>query len=219
MYSEDELLALSGIQHYSFCPRQWALIHIEQQWAENVLTVQGDLVHKRAHDRAIREKRGNTITVRSLDVHSYVLGFAGQCDVIEFVASDSGIPLAGESGLWQPAPVEYKRGKSKRVAADRLQLCAQAICLEEMLCCEIEEAFLYYNQTHSRESVELTSDLRAEVTASAAEMHRLFERRHTPVPKKQAACRSCSIKDACLPELSKRETVSEYYARRIGELV
>lgn len=150
MYSEEEMLALSGIQHYSFCPRQWALIHVEQQWVDNVLTVEGGLVHKRAHDQGIREKRGDLITIRGLDVHSYSLGLRGQCDVVEFVSDDEGVSLAGEQGLWRVVPVEYKRGKSKRIDADRLQLCAQAFCLEEMFCCDVREAFLYYGSAHSR---------------------------------------------------------------------
>lgn len=218
MYSEEEMLALSGIQHYSFCPRQWALIHVEQQWADNVLTVEGDLAHKRAHDQGIREKRGDLITIRGLNVHSYSLGLRGQCDVVEFVADDEGISLAGESDRWRVVPVEYKRGKSKRIDADRLQLCAQAICLEEMLCCDVREAFLYYRSTRSRERVDLTSGLRAEAMRVAAEMHRLFASRHTPPPKKAKACSSCSLKDACLPGLESRETVREYFSRRLGEV-
>lgn len=219
MYSEDDFLALSGIQHYSFCPRQWALIHIEQQWVENVLTIQGGLVHARAHDISIREKRGNKIIVRGLDVHSRALGLSGQCDVVEFSHSAAGISLSGEDGLWSVTPVEYKRGKSKRIAADRLQLCAQAICLEEMLCCEIEEAFLYYNGTHSRERVELTRNLRDEVESCAEEMHRLYNRRHTPSAKKKSPCRSCSIKDICIPSLPERESVGSYFSRRMGEML
>lgn len=219
MYTEDELLALSGIQHYSFCPRQWALIHIEQQWAENLLTVQGDLVHRRAHDQTIREKRGNVITVRGLNVHSYELGFNGQCDVVEFRSDPEGVSLNGEQGSWLPTPVEYKRGKKKAIQADRLQLCAQAICLEEMLCCRVKEAYLYYDQTRSRERVVLSQELRAETQKMADEMHRLYRQAHTPKMKQRAACRSCSIKDLCVPEISKRETVKEYANRRMSEIL
>lgn len=218
MYSEEDLLALSGIQHYGFCPRQWALIHIEQQWAENVLTVQGNLVHERAHDRAIREKRGAVITVRSLPVHSYSLGLKGECDVVEFTQRENGIPLQGEEGLWRPAPVEYKHGKSKNMDMDRLQLCAQVICLEEMLCCEISEAFLYYNRTRSRERVGMGSELRDKTVRLAKEMHAMFDRKHTPAAKKKAACKFCSISDLCLPSMSQRETVEEYLGRRMRDV-
>ncbi len=219
MYSEDQMLPLSGIQHYSFCPRQWALIHIEQQWAENVLTVQGSFMHERAHDRGIREKRGDTIAIRGLDVHSYSLGLKGQCDVVEFVAAEQGFPLAGEDGSWSVRPIEYKRGKSKRIAADRLQLCAQAICLEEMLCCTVETAYLYYHETRSREEVGLTQGLRDEAKRCAHEMHRLFSRRHTPAAKERSACRSCSMRDICLPKMEQRESVEAYFKRRVGEVI
>lgn len=144
MYAEDEYLALSGIQHYAFCPRQWALIHLEQQWSENVLTMQGNLMHERAHDEFSREKRGSMLIVRGLGIHSRNLGLSGKCDVVEFHRSSEGVPLAGEEGLWLPTPVEYKHGKAKRHDADRLQLCAQAMCLEEMLVCEVRTAYLFY---------------------------------------------------------------------------
>ena len=144
MYAEDEYLALSGIQHYAFCPRQWALIHLEQQWSENVLTMQGNLMHERAHDEFSREKRGSMLIVRGLGIHSRNLGLSGKCDVVEFHRSSEGVPLAGEEGLWLPTPVEYKHGKAKRHDADRLQLCAQAMCLEEMLGADVPIGFLYY---------------------------------------------------------------------------
>mgnify|MGYP000434037405 CR=1 FL=1 len=121
MCAEDEYLALSGIQHYAFCPRQWALIHLEQQWSENVLTMQGSLMHERAHDEFSREKRGNMLVVRGLGVHSRNLGLSGKCDVVEFRRSSEGVPLAGEEGLWLPIPVEYKHGKAKRHEAATLR--------------------------------------------------------------------------------------------------
>lgn len=218
MYSEDEWLALSGIQHYGFCPRQWALIHIEQQWSENVLTIQGDLAHKRAHNKTIREKRGDTLTVRGLEVHSYTLGLVGQCDVVEFQKDNDGIALCGEEGLWRVAPVEYKNGRSKRIEADRMQLCAQAICLEEMLCCQISGAYLYYHKTRSRELVELSPELRNSTQNAADEMHKLFKRMCIPSIKKKSACQSCSIKNECLPSMSQRETVKEYVTRRMADI-
>lgn len=158
------------------------------------------------------------ITIRGLNVRSYSIGLSGQCDVVEFHADANGIPVHGEEGLWRVVPVEYKRGRSKRIAADRLQLCAQALCLEEMLCCEIPEAFLYYNSMHSRESVELSQALRDEVQEACDGIHRLYARSHTPVVKQRASCRSCSLNELCLPELGKRETVHQYFERKIGGL-
>lgn len=216
-YEDDEMLPLSGIQHYSFCPRQWALIHVAQEWSENILTVQGDIVHKRAHDVSLRERRGDTIELRAVNVCSRRLGLSGQCDVVEMVQSENGVALAGEDGLWEVFPVEYKRGRRKTIDADRLQLCAQAMALEEMLCCDIDEAYLFYHETRSRERVSLDDGLREETLRCAQEMHRLFSRKHVPKAKPRAACRSCSIKDVCLPSLAKRETVGDYYRRRIGE--
>ena len=106
MYSPDDCLMISGLQHFRFCRRQWALIHIEQQWAENLRTVEGELMHERAHDEGLRESRGDTIITRSLRVYSLTLGLSGQCDVVEFRRSAQGVPLAGHDGLWLPYPVE-----------------------------------------------------------------------------------------------------------------
>lgn len=136
-YPEDDWLALSGLQHFSFCRRQWALIHIEQQWQENYLTTAGHLEHERAHDYEQSESRGDTLIMRDLRVFSRHLGITGACDVVEFHQSDDGVPLRGRNGLWSAYPIEYKHGQSKTVDADRLQLCAEAMCLEEMLSCEI----------------------------------------------------------------------------------
>lgn len=140
---EDEYLALSGIQHFAFCRRQWALIHIEQQWAENLRTVEGDLLHRRAHGENQTESRGDTLIVCGLRVVSHWLQVQGVCDVVEFHRDPAGVTLAGREGKWQPYPVEYKRGKPTPFDADELQLCAQAMCLEEMLLCSIPEGSLF----------------------------------------------------------------------------
>lgn len=136
-YKEDDFLMLSGLQHFIFCRRQWALIHIEQQWAENERTVDGHLFHKNAHDAEMTEKRGDLIITRGLHIKSPGLGIAGVCDVVEFHRSADGITLFSYDGLWQPYPVEYKKGKPKTDGSDEAQLCAQAMCLEEMLVCHI----------------------------------------------------------------------------------
>ena len=129
----DDYLQMSGIQHFCFCRRQWALAYMEQQWAENLRTAAGRLLHERCHDDSLREKRGDLITVRDLRVVSHRLRLAGNCDVVEFRAAPDGVALQGYDGLWQPLPVEYKRGAPKASDADRLQVCAQAMALEEML--------------------------------------------------------------------------------------
>ncbi len=160
MYNEEEYLMLSGLQHFAYCRRQWALIHIEQQWQENEQTVDGQLFHKIAHGKEKIESRGNLLITRGLHIRSTVLGMSGICDVVEFHRSESGISLAGREGFWQPYPVEYKKGAPKEHDADELQLCAQAICLEEMLMCNIPEGDLFYGETRRRTAVEFTQELR-----------------------------------------------------------
>ncbi len=210
MYEPDDCLMISGLQHFRFCRRQWALIHIEQQWAENLRTVEGELLHERAHDENLRESRGDTVTARGLRVYSLTLGLTGQCDVVEFNRSAQGVPLVGHEGLWLPYPVEYKRGKPKTGGCDELQLCAQAMCLEEMLCCEIESGALFYGEPRRHTRVEFTNALRQEVTDAAAEMHRLCRAGHTPRVKPSKSCNACSLKELCLPRLYKTGTVSAY---------
>ena len=210
MLRDETYLALSGIQHFAFCRRQWGLIHMEQQWAENVLTTEGLLMHARAHDETEREHRGDTIVVRGLGVRSDALMLVGKCDVVEFHRCARGFTLAGETGTWRAFPVEYKHGTSKLVDADRLQVCAQAMCLEEMLCCDIPAGHLYCGKTRSREKVAFDEELRAAVVDMAGEMHRLYARGHTPKVRKRACCRSCSLKEVCLPQLEKRQSVERY---------
>lgn len=218
LYNEEEFLPLSGLQHFAFCRRQWALIHIETQWEENLRTVEGHLLHHRAHDAAQRERRGDLLILRGLPIASRTLGLSGQCDVVEFHRSPAGVSLCGEEGLWQPFPVEYKRGAPKSHDADALQLCAQAICLEEMLCCTLPEGALFYGETHRRVSVTFTEDLRQKVSALSEEMHALFRRGYTPKVKPTKACNACSLKELCLPTLLQKKNVSEYLNRAMEEI-
>ena len=187
-YQEEDFLQLSGLQHFKFCRRRWALIHVEDQWEENYRTVEGDILHQRAHDEDLRESRGDLLAVRRVRVFSRTLGVSGACDVLEYHRGETGIPLPGKEGLWQPFPVEYKRGSPKEDTADALQLCGQAMCLEEMLCCAIPRGALYYGQTRRRVTVELTEALRQEVRTMTAEMHRLYDRGYTPKVKPTKGC-------------------------------
>ena len=216
-YSDDEYLMISGLQHFSFCRRQWALIHVEQQWKDNILTVEGNLLHSRAHSEQIKERRGSKLIVRGLRVSSKVLGVSGICDVVEFYREDHGAKLNGERGSWRPYPVEYKRGTTKINNADRLQLCAQAMCLEEMLGCQVEEGALYYGQSRRRERVLFTESIREEVRQMLLEMHSYFSRGITPKVKQGDHCNACSLKDICLPSLSKRLSVTNYVLRHVQE--
>ena len=206
----DGYLMMSGIQHFSFCRRQWALIHLEQQWAENLQTTEGQLLHQRCHDETFHEKRGNLLVVRGMRVVSHRLKMTGTCDVVEFHADPEGIALEGYPGLWLPVPVEYKHGAPKTNDADRLQLCAQAMALEEMLVCTIPQAFLFYAETRRRETVELTPELRQKAQSMAEEMSRLFARGYTPKVKPGKHCNACSLKELCLPVLCRRADAAGY---------
>lgn len=218
-YPPETWLPLSGIQHFLFCRRQWALIHIERQWQENVLTVEGRLLHRRADDPFFTEKRKGIILARSLPVASPTLGLTGVCDVVEFTASEQGVHLHGHEGRYLAAPVEYKRGREKRDHSDEAQLCAQAMCLEEMLLVSIPRGYLYYAQTRHRTAVELTEELRTIVRRASQEMHRYSQRGYTPRVKPFKGCRACSLKDVCLPGLHEKvASASEYIRREIEEL-
>lgn len=218
MYQEEEYLQLSGIQHFSFCKRQWALINIEQQWADNQLTVAGTIMHERAHNEKIFEKRGNKIIIRGLAIKSSQLGFSGICDVVEFYQDSQGISLFNYDGFWLPHPVEYKHGEPKIGDEDRVQLCAQAICLEEMLLCKIESGDLYYGNTKRREHIEFDQKLRGKTQFLADEMHQLFNKGYTPKVKPKKYCQSCSLKDICLPKLQKSVKVSSYLEAALGDI-
>lgn len=215
--SEQPLLPLSGIQHFAFCRRQWALIHIENLWAENVRTVEGNIMHQRAHDEDAAELRGDVLILRGLRIASEKLGLSGACDVVEFHQNAQGVTLHGREGRWLPYPVEYKRGKPKEDDCDQLQLCAQAMCLEDMLLCDISEGSLYYGETRRRQRVSFTPELRERVKSMAEEMHAYFDRRHTPAAKPSKACNACSLKELCLPKLTKRESVSAYIHAHTGD--
>ena len=217
MYEEDDFLQLSGIQHFAFCRRQWALAYIELQWAENVRTVEGKLLHEKAHDITSREKRGDVLTSRAMPVSSRRLGVSGECDVVEFHRAEDGISLHGYDGVFQVIPVEYKRGKPKAEHVDILQLTAQAMCLEEMLCCEIPFGYLYYGEIRRRERVDFSADIRKEVEEMFREMHSYFEKRYTPRVKWSKSCNACSLKDICLPVLGKKKSVKGYMDAHLQE--
>ena len=213
-YTSDDLLPLSGIQHFLFCRRQWALIHVERQWRDNVLTVEGKLLHKRVDDPFFSETRQGVITARSVPVASYRLGLSGICDVVEFTFSPDGVALPGRQGRYLSAPVEYKRGREKRDPVDEAQLCAQAMCLEEMLLVDIPAGYLYYGQTRRRVPIEFTPELRGLVRRMAEEMHAYFQRGYTPRVKTSKACRSCSLADLCLPQLQDKAIPASRYIRQ-----
>ena len=215
IYTEDDYLQLSGLQHFSFCRRQWALIHIEDIWKDNLRTTEGQIMHERAHDASIHERRGDVINVRGVRVSSAELGTSGICDVLEYHKAEEGIILPYAEGKWIPYPVEYKRGSPKENPADILQLCGQALCLEEMLCCEIPEGALFYGEIRRREIVLFGEELRQTVKDQLFEMHNLFSKGHTPKVKPTKACNACSLKEHCLPKLMNTKKASVYLAEAL----
>lgn len=216
MFTDDELLLLSGIQHMAFCERQWALIHIEQVWAENARTVEGKHLHERADDSFFDETRKNLRIVRSMPVISQRLGLRGVADVVEFYQSDTFIAdktcaLKDRPGWWQPVPVEYKRGKPKSDERDAVQVCAQAMALEEMLGVSIPEGAVFYAQIRRRETVLIDEALRTYTKKLAMRMHELVSKGITPRALKGKHCSQCSLVEQCQPQwMLKHRSVAHY---------
>lgn len=218
MYSEDEYLLLSGIQHFVFCRRQWALIHIEQQWAENYRTADGQVMHRNVHNADFHEKRGDTVIVRAMAVSSASLGISGECDVVEFRKKINGIELYGLEGKYSVVPIEYKRGEPKTNESDIMQLTAQALCLEEMLCCEIPKGYIFYGETRRRSEVDFSEELRERTISAISEMHSYYKRSYTPKVKRTKSCNACSLKDICLPVLCGDKSADKYLRSVLTEL-
>jgi CRISPR-associated exonuclease Cas4 len=216
-YSEEDYLELSGLQHFLFCRRQWALIHIEKQWRDNLLTTEGVMMHDRVHDEKQIELRGKILVTRGIRVSSGSLGVSGQCDVVEFHRDKCGISLFGREGKWKAYPIEYKRGTSKQNQCDKAQLCAEAMCLEEMLCTRIDSGVLFYGENRRRQEVVFDETLRKLVINTLGEMHELYRRGYTPRVRQQKGCKSCSLRDLCLPELMTTQSVESYLRGKLCE--
>ena len=207
MYSESDYLLLSGLQHLRFCPRQCALIHIEQQWSENFFTAAGRVQHEKVHG-ATAESRKTVKTERNLKIASALLGVTGCTDAVEFY-SDGKI-----------SPIEYKHGKPKENTCDEVQLCAQVICLEEMLECTIDEGALFYFKIRRRIPLPITDELRKETIELAERFHRFVADGKTPTALYSRQCESCSSIDECFPESAgKRKSVRAYIERRLRQNV
>ncbi len=214
---ENDYIQLSALQHYLFCPRQCGFIHIEQVWAENVLTAMGRLMHEKAHDTKY-EKRANTITARGLRLFSKELGLSGQTDIVEFHKSESteSCSLPGFSGRWSVFPVEYKRGRPKRDHSDEVQLCAQAICLEEMLDTRIPEGAIFYGKNRRRHLVMFSEELRTLTEDTAQKIHEMFRTGKTPKEKYSKKCDSCSLIEQCLPKKTGAGAQASKYIKRMA---
>jgi len=213
-YTDDELLALSGIQHFCFCRRQWALIHIERQWEDNLRTVEGQVVHKRVNDPFFAESRGDVVISRAFPLVSYVLGLYGVADVVEYIRSEDGVALSGHEGLWTMRPVEYKRGKPKIDERDEVQLCAQAMCLEEMFGIYVDLGEFYYDEIRKRVPLLFSAELRDRVCSLSEEMHALFREGVTPPADPSRKCNLCSLQDVCMPKITRKNLSVRRYVRK-----
>ena len=198
MHTEAELLPLSGLQHLAFCERQWGLIHIEQSWAENHLTAEGQLVHAVVDEIRYETREGKRL-VRALPLRSLRLGLSGRADLVEFAANKQGNDR-------EAVPIEYKRGRPKHSDIDEVQVCAQALCLEEMLGIAVPNGLIYYHQTRHRIPVLFTQELRGRVEHLARRMHDLFRSGRTPRAERMAKCKSCSLEELCQPQWLGRKT-------------
>lgn len=188
------------------------MIYLEAQWQENFWTTDGSILHERTHNEELREKRGDLVIARGVRIFSRTLGVSGQCDVLELHRDENGIVLPSRDGKWIAYPVEYKRGEPKEDNCDAAQLCGQAMCLEEMLCCKIPEGALFYGEIRRRERVLFSPELREEVQHALVQMHELSRHGRTPQVKQSKRCRACSLRRICLPGLGKAPTVSAYLA-------
>jgi CRISPR-associated exonuclease Cas4 len=210
MYTEDDLIPLSALQHLIFCERQCALIHIEQAWAENLFTAEGRIMHEHVHAEE-RESRGKIRIEYGMSLRSLRLGLIGKADVVEFHRR--------ADGSWLPFPVEYKRGKPKKNNSDKVQLCAQALCLEEMMDVTVPDGALFYGKTRRRLDVVFDNTLRKLTEETAMRLHELIESGRTPKPVYAKKCDSCSLAGMCLPKtVGKRKSVKRYLSGAVGEL-
>ncbi len=217
MFSDDDLLPISALQHLQFCERQWGLIHLEQQWEENRLTAEGRVLHDRVHDSG-SEARPGVVIARGLHVRSLRLGLTGQADVVEFHSAARGVEISGRPGLWRPFPIEYKRGKPKADSSDEVQLCAQALCLEEMFAAPLGAGALFYGTTRRRTDVPFHSALRQRTEDLARRLHQLSADRVTPPAVYSKKCDNCSLYNRCLPRAaSKRGSVARYLAAALKD--
>lgn len=218
MFTEEQLVPLSAVSHFVYCPRRCALIHLEQIWAENLQTAEGRVLHEKT-DRGGSESRGDIRILRSLRLRSLRLGITGIADVVEMhrvSQTDGGVTLPKVSGRWRPFPVEFKRGAAKNDQSYRVQLCAQALCLEEMLRVAIPEGALFSGKQQHRNSVIFDDGLRGKTESACRGLQELFAAGITPPPVYGKWCESCSLIEECRPKLlAKRRSANEWLQREM----
>lgn len=212
-FAEEDFILISALQHWIFCPRQCALIHIEQQWEENVFTAEGRGIHEKVHESGAENVKGIRV-VRGLRLRSIKLGLIGQSDVVEFHEDSDGANIPGLKGKFRPYPIEYKRGKPKIDFSDEVQLCAQALCLEEMLCTSVLSGALFYGLPRRRKEVEFQNSLKQKTQEEVYRLHEFVLKRKTPRAKYTRKCKSCSLINLCMPKISGvRKNINQYLSQ------
>ncbi len=229
MYTENDLLPVSHIQHLLFCERRVALLQTEGLWADNLFTAEGSQLHQKADTDLSLESRGDLRISRGLMLRSLKLGLIGKADVVEFHRVREGedtpasgmataIPLAGATGLWLPFPVEYKRGRLRHEESFEAQLCAQAICLEEMLQVGIPQGAIFYGKNRRRKQIRFTEELRGLTIDAASRLHEIISSGITPRARHEKKCLSCSLVNLCLPKVTGVDrSVSRYLSLALAE--
>lgn len=211
--SDELYLQISLIQHYLFCKRQFALMHLEDIWAENVDTIKGHNMHERVHDNQFTEKRGNKILSRGIPINSHELKINGVTDMVEFIKSDDGVEIKGFEGKYIPYLIEYKKGRPKKDNTDIMQLIAQAYCLEEMYNIKIPESAIYYKQINRRQKIQITDQLRKELKDTISDIYKLIDSGKTPKAELRNNCNKCSLYSDCWPRLTNRKKSVRNYLR------
>jgi CRISPR-associated exonuclease Cas4 len=200
MFTEDDFIMISALQHYVYCPRQCALIHVEDVWSENLFTVRGNILHEKV-DTDTYETRGDVKTVRGLRIHSFKYGLVGRCDVVEFHKTKTGN---------EAVPVEFKAGKPKENISDKVQLCAQALCLEEMLNIKIPKAVFFYGKIRRRNIIDIDDELRRQTEDIISKVREIVSCKIIPAAKYEAKCRNCSLQTICQPKAMNQRKLQNY---------
>ena len=215
MFDEEDLIPLSALQHLVFCQRRCALVHLEQIWVPNRYTVEGDHLHNRVDEAGV-ERRPDVVISRGLPIRSLRLGLSGRADVVEFYPCEigEGIEMPGRAGSFAAFPVEYKRGTAKRGECDEIQLCAQALCLEEMLGSPVRRGAVFYATPRRRLEIELDARLRENTENYIDVLRRLWEGGKTPAAEYSKKCESCSMLDVCLPTVTGNAKAPTAYWKR-----
>lgn len=205
-FEDFDRLSLSSLKQYIYCKRRFALMYVECEWGSNYKIVEGDLFHERVDNPLFSEKRGDLHISRSVPIYSDVMNLYGVADIIEFIKDDSGIKIHGKRERWRINPVEYKNGKPEKSNADNFQLCAQALCLEEMFNTNIEHGDIYYGKIKRRVTVDFTNELRSDVKEQVKNMKELLEQQLLPPKPKNQNCSLCSLENVCIPTIIRNQT-------------